>query len=169
MTDQTATAIDDLHYMSTNELAELYHDLHGQPVRTRHRQYLIRKLAWRIQANAMGDLSDRARKRAAELANDADVRVMAPKSLICPPQTGALRSTTKRYANRVIRRDPRIPAVGSAIVRQYKGKAIRVVVLDAEDGFEYNGQRYRTLTAVAKVVTGTHINGFRFFMLGDKS
>jgi len=165
VTDQTANAIDDLHYMSTNELAEKYHDLHGQPVRTRHRQYLIRKLAWRIQANAMGDLSDRARKRARELANDADVRVMAPKSLICPPQAGVSRSTTKRYA----KRDPRIPAVGSAIVRQYKGKAIRVVVLDAEEGFEYNGQRYRTLTAVAKVITGTHINGFRFFMLGDKS
>lgn len=165
MTDQTATAIDELHYMSTNELAEKYHDLHGQPVRTRHRQYLIRKLAWRIQANAMGDLSDRARKRAAELANDADVRVMAPKSLICPPQTGVSRSATKRYT----KRDPRIPAVGSAIVREYKGKSIRVVVLDADQGFEYNGQRYRTLTAVAKVVTGTHINGFRFFMLGGKS
>jgi len=160
-----ATAIDDLHYMSTNELAEMYHDLHGQPVRTRHRQYLIRKLAWRIQANAMGDLSDRARKRAVELANDADVRVMAPKSLICPPQTGESRSTTKQYT----KRDPRIPTVGSAIVRQYKSKTIRVVVLDADEGFEYNGQRYRTLTSVAKVITGTHINGFRFFMLGDKS
>jgi len=165
VTDQTATELDELHYLSTNELAEKYHDLHGQPVRTRHRQYLIRKLAWRIQANAMGDLSDRARKRAKELANDADVRVMAPKSLICPPQTGGVRSTTKRHS----KRDPRIPAVGSAIVRQYKGKAIRVVVLDAVDGFEYNGQRYRTLTAVAKVATGTHINGFRFFMLGEKS
>ena len=160
-----ATAIDDLQYMTTNELAEKYHDLHGHPVRTRHRQYLIRKLAWRIQANAMGDLSDRARKRATELANDAEVRVMAPKSLICPPQTGVSRSATKRYT----KRDPRIPSVGSAIVRQYKGKAIRVVVFDANEGFEYNGQRYRTLTAVAKAITGTHINGFRFFMLGNKS
>ena len=75
MADQTVPEIDELQYMSTNELAEMYHDLHGQPVRTRHRQYLIRKLAWRIQANAMGDLSDRARKRARELANDSDIRV----------------------------------------------------------------------------------------------
>ncbi len=165
MTDQIATAIDDLQYMSTNELAEKYHDLHGQPVRTRHRQYLIRKLAWRIQANAMGDLSDRARKRARELAKDADVRVMAPKSLICPPQTGVSRTITKRFT----KRDPRIPAVGSAIVREYKGKTIRVVVLDADDGFEYNGDQYRTLTAVAKAITGSHINGFRFFMVGNKS
>ncbi len=54
-------------------------------------------------------------------------------------------------------------------MREYKGKTIRVMVLDADDGFEYNGQRYRTLTAVAKAVTGSHINGFRFFMLGNKS
>ena len=165
MPDQTVPEIDDLQYMSTSELAEIYHDLHGQPVRTRHRQYLIRKLAWRMQANEMGDLSDRARKRAKDLANDSDVRVMAPKSLICPPQTADPRSTVKRFT----KRDPRIPAVGSAIVRQYKGKTVRVIVLDLEVGFEYNGQRYRTLTAVAKVITGTHINGFRFFMLGDKS
>tara|TARA_R110002111_G_scaffold67833_2_gene110307 strand:- start:13912 stop:14409 length:498 start_codon:yes stop_codon:yes gene_type:complete len=165
MADETTTEIDELQYMSTNELAELYHDLHGQPVGTRHRQYLIRKLAWRIQANAMGDISDRARKRARELANDSDIRVMAPQSLICPPQTGESRSTTKRYS----KRDPRIPAVGSAIVRQYKGKTIRVIVHDTDQGFEYNGQRYRTLTAVAKIITGNHINGFRFFMLGGKS
>ena len=105
MADEITTEIDELQYMSTNELAEMYHDLHGQPVRTRHRQYLIRKLAWRIQANAMGDLSDRARKRARELANDSDIRVMAPKSMICPPQAGLSRTTTKRYT----KRDPRIP------------------------------------------------------------
>lgn len=78
-------ALDD---MTTGELADLYRELHGQPCRTRHRAYLIRKNAWRIQANAEGGLSERARKRAAELANDADVRVMAPKTMICPPQAG---------------------------------------------------------------------------------
>ncbi|MFW6153747.1 MAG: DUF2924 domain-containing protein [Planctomycetota bacterium] len=60
--------------MSTGELVERYAALTGQPVRTRHRTYLIRKIAWRLQAKAEGDLSERARKRAAELADDADVR-----------------------------------------------------------------------------------------------
>ena len=55
-----------LEQMSTNELCERYLNLFGQPVRTRHKAYLVRKIAWRIQALAEGDLSERARKRAAE-------------------------------------------------------------------------------------------------------
>jgi len=159
------SAIDQLHELTTNELVEKYQDLHGQPVRTRHRQYLIRKNAWRIQANAMGGLTERAQNRAKEIADDADIRVMAPKAMINPPQAGRVRSTTKRVTNN----DPRIPSAGSSIVRQYKGKTIRVIVLEGDQGFEYDGQRYRTLSAIAKHITGSHINGFRFFMLGDKA
>ncbi len=159
------TEIAELYEMTTGELAERYKELHGQPTRTRHRQYLIRKNAWRIQANAFGGLSERAKRRAAELANDADIRVMAPRTLICPPQDGEASTRTLRMAAR----DPRLPAPGSAIVRQYKGKKLRVVVLAADLGFEYDGQRYDTLSAVAKHITGSHINGFRFFNLGKKT
>ena len=155
--------IAELQEMTTGQLANLYEQLHGQPTRTRHRQYLIRKNAWRIQANAFGGLSERAKRRAAELANDTDIRVMAPKTLICPPQCGESKSQSSRFAAR----DPRIPTPGSAIVRSYKGKKLRVLVLD-DGGFEYDGQRYDTLSAVAKHITGTHINGFRFFGLGKK-
>ena len=149
-----------LEQMSTNELCERYLNLFGQPVRTRHKAYLIRKIAWRIQALAEGDLSERARKRAAELANDADVRVMPPKAATTRP--------TGDGGQRVVPAppppgDPRLPAPGTAIIRQYKGNTIRVVV--RTDGFEYEGQRYKTLTAVAKQVTGSHMNGFRFFKL----
>ena len=63
--------------LGTSELCERYTELFGHPVRTRHKQYLVRKIAWRLQALAEGDLSERARKRAAELANDADVRLAA--------------------------------------------------------------------------------------------
>ncbi len=157
--------IAELYEMTTGQLAEKYEQLHGQPTRTRHRQYLIRKNAWRIQAHAFGGLTERAKRRAAELANDADIRVMAPKTLVCPPQGGEPETQTTRF----IKRDPRIPAAGSAIVRTYKGKKLRVVVLDGDRGFEYEGQRYDTLSAVAKHITGSHINGFRFFGLGKKS
>lgn len=156
-----------LDKMSTGELAERYAELHGQPCRTRHRAYLIRKVAWRIQANAEGDLSDRARRRAAELANDADVRVMAPRTIICPPQGGEPATVTSPTAQtgREKPSDLRLPAPGSVIVRQYKGRTIRAIVL--EDGqFECDGQRFRTLTALAKQITGSHMNGFRFFRLG---
>lgn len=164
MPGNIATEIDALQHMTTGELAERYEELHGQLVRTRHRAYLIRKIAWRIQANAEGDLTERARKRAAELADDADVRVMAPKTVIEPPSdergVAVMRDLRNGEHN-----DPRIPSPGSAIVREYKGRTLRVIVLADHDGFEFEGERFRTLSAVAKRVTGSHINGFRFFRL----
>jgi len=127
MTTDIEAELDALHDMTTGELADLYRELHGQPCRTRHRAYLIRKNAWRIQANAEGDLSERARRRAAELADDAEVRVMPPKMMICPPQTGDATTVTRavRKDGRQQAIDPRLPTPGSAIVRQYKGKQKR--------------------------------------------
>jgi hypothetical protein len=55
---------------------------------------------------------------------------------------------------------------GAVITRQYKGDTIEVRVLP--HGFEYLGEVYRTLSAVAKAVTGTHWNGYHFFRLGRK-
>ena len=49
------------------------------------------------------------------------------------------------------------------ITRIYRGRTIRVTVL--ESGFEYDGKRYRSLSAIAKVVTGSHWNGKLFFGL----
>lgn len=155
--------LDALEHMTTAELVEKYKELHGHVCRTRHRRYLIRKVAWRIQANAMGGLSERARKRAEELANDADVRVMAPRTVLGPNEgPGHTVAATVRDGQR---RDPRLPSPGTAIIRQYKGRMIRVIVLDDGEGFEWEGERYRTLTAIARKVTGGHINGFRFFRL----
>ncbi len=145
-----------LEGMSTGQLCERYAELFGQPVRTRHRAYLIRKIAWRLQAVAEGDLTERARRRAAELADDAEVRVMPPKA--ATPQPAVLKVTEATG-------DPRLPAPGTAIVRKYKGRTLRVLVV--ADGFEYEGERYKSLSAVAKAVTGSHCNGFRFFNLED--
>ena len=147
-----------LERMTTGELAERYAELFGQPVRTRHRGYLIRKIAWRVQALAEGDLTERARRRAMELAQDADVRLM-------PPRAGTLAATGgSKTAVAPGQLDPRLPSPGAALTRQYKGRAIQVVVL--ADGFEFEGQCFKTLTAVAKAITGSHVNGFRFFNLG---
>ncbi len=167
MTDTLTAEIEALQHMSTKELSERYTELHGQESKTRHRAYLIRKIAWRLQARAEGDLTERARRRAEELADDADVRVMAPRTIISPPQS-APSPTVARVAPRGEQGDPRLPAPGSAIIREYKGKTIHVVVLENGQGFEYDGERYSSLSAIAKKVTGSHMNGFRFFRLGGK-
>jgi hypothetical protein len=61
--------------------------------------------------------------------------------------------------------DPRIPSPGTVIARDYKGRKLLVAVL--EKGFEFEGRTYRSLSAVAKEVTGTHWNGVRFFGLDE--
>lgn len=164
MPESIEDQINALERMTTTELVERFAEVHAYPCRTRHRQYLIRKISWRIQANAEGDLSERAKRRAAELADDAEVRVMAPKTLVSPPQSGTAKTIRRRvYGDD--HDDRRLPPAGSAIVREYKGRTIRVLVLPKDEGFEWNGERFRTLTAVAKKVTGSHLNGFRFFRL----
>src|SRR5690349_21644872 len=100
-----------LETLTTNELAQRYLQLFGQPVRTRHKAYLIRKIAWRIQALAFGDLSERARRRAAELANDADIRLMPPRQAPTPLPL-ATGGTTRLLKAPVARPtiDPRLPS-----------------------------------------------------------
>lgn len=149
-----------LRQMTTSQLCQRYAQLFGEDTRTRHKPYLIRRIAWRLQALAEGDLSKRARRRATELANDADVRRTPPKSMPLPAPTGPTIQVDTPVST-----DARLPAPGTAIIRKYKGRTIHVVVL--ADGFEFAGARYKSLSAVAKAITGSHVNGFRFFKLEE--
>jgi hypothetical protein len=95
-----------LEQLTTSELSARYLQLFGQPVRTRHKTYLVRKIAWRMQSLAQGDLTERARRRAAELANDADARVMPPRPASGTRAVGAARGG----ATRVLTRPPPSPS-----------------------------------------------------------
>lgn len=155
-----------LQQMTNGELRERYAELFGEASRSRHKQYLIRRIAWRLQANAEGGLSERARQRAEELADIADIRVTPPRE----SRAGkACRRNGKRASTPTanMRRDTRLPSPGTSITRQYKGRTIEVRVLT--DSLEFNGERYHSLSAVAKAITGAHCNGYRFFRLGGDS
>ena len=58
-------------------------------------------------------------------------------------------------------RDPRLPLPGTLLAREFQGRDIVVKVLD--NGFEFDGRRYKSLSAIAKEVTGSKWNGFLFF------
>jgi hypothetical protein len=146
-----------LQQLTVAELRQRYAELFGEPTGCGHRTWLIKRLAWRLQALAQGDLSERARRRAAELANDADLRLFPPKNL---PSTPAERLPALPASDQP---DPRLPPPGSLLVRLYKGRKLQVRVL--ANGFELEGERYPSLSAVAKAVTGSHCNGFLFFRL----
>jgi hypothetical protein len=152
-----------LEAMTVNELQARYADVFGEPARTRHKTWLIRRIVWRIQAQVEGDLSERARRRATELANDADLRMYPPRS--CKPMP-----TDKNSKIKITETDARLPAPGQTLSRLYKDRLLHVRVLTK--GFEFEGKVYRSLSAVAKAITGSHTNGFLFFRLlgeGDAS
>ena len=116
-----------------------------------------------MQALAEGGLSDRAQRRAAELANDADLRTTPPRG-----QPVAEAPAATAAATRVLRFQPddRLPPAGTVLTRKYKGVVLQVRVL--ADGFEYEGQVFPSLSAVAKHITGSHCNGYLFFRLGGQ-
>ena len=150
--------IEELRFMTVNQLREKYREVFGEESRSNHKQFLFRRVAWRIQALAEGGLSERARRRALEIAIDADLRIRAPKGF-------GVGTPRDRKASRRISTDPRLPAPGTALVREYKDRS--VVVKVRLDGFEYEGRIYRSLSAIAQEVTGTKWNGFLFFQLPD--
>lgn len=147
--------------MTVDQLRAKYAEVFGEPTNGRHKEWLIKRIAWRMQANSEGDLSERARRRAMELANDADLRTTAPRQRKPAPDA---EDGTKTVATKIRASTELLP--GTVVKREYKGQTIRVTVL--ADGFEYLGERYKSLTAVAKAVTGKHWNGFHFFGLRTK-
>lgn len=154
-----------LRGMTVGQLRERYIEVFGEETRTFNKAYLWKRIVWRLQVLSGRDISEAARRRARELVCDADLRTTAPKGFIeAPPMPEVpLRTVTGTLD---IKTDQRLPIAGAELVREYKGRAIIVTVL--EDGFFYEGQRYRSLSAIAKEVTGTHWNGFDFFGLNGK-
>jgi Protein of unknown function (DUF2924) len=154
--------IEALRHMTVGQLKDRYRDVFGESSRSNHKQFLFRRVAWRIQSNAYGGLSERARRRALEIANDADLRIRAPKNFL-KEDLDETRTIEARVAPT---EDPRLPMPGSELVRRYQGKDI--VVRIREDGFEYDGQIHRSLSSAVRHATGTPWNGFAFFGLGGK-
>ena len=74
-----------LQRMTVRELRTRYAEVFGEPTRAGNKAWLVKRIAWRLQSRAEGDLSERARQRAAELANDADVRLSPPKAKPATP------------------------------------------------------------------------------------
>src|SRR5262245_35663190 len=152
-----------LQRMTAKELRERYAAVFGEGTSTGNRTWLVRRIAWRTQALAEGDLSERARARAAELARDADLRVVPPRERSVPAADAGSRTVTRTAG---FAADGRLPPPGSVITRAYKGGVVQVKVLAG--GFEYAGEVYPSLSAVAKAVTGSHCNGYLFFKLNVK-
>ena len=143
-----------LERLTIAQLRQRFAELFGEATPASNRTWLVKRIAWRMQALAEGDLSERARRRAAELAHDADLRLNPPRSqttAATPPEPVTVPASI----------DPRLPPPGTILTRPYKGQQLQVQVLT--EGFAYAGRVYTSLSAVAKAVTGSHTNGYHFF------
>ncbi len=155
-----------LEDMTTRELRERYEEVFGEAARSSNRRWLQRRVAWRIQMLDEGDLAartiDRVRDKALALARDADLRFRPP---IAPADNGGPERTVSGPLP--AGRDERVPPPGAVLVREFKGREHRVTV--RADGFEYRGDTFRSLSAVAHAISGSHWNGFHFFGLGKRT
>jgi hypothetical protein len=122
-------------------LREKFHEVVGTETRSKDRPYLIKKIVQALQAHA------------ATAPETASARATKTP----PAKKAAARSHEKRE------RDSRLPAPGTVLERDHDGKTVRVKVL--EDGFEFRGKTYRSLSGIAREVTGTPWNGLLFFHL----
>lgn len=143
--------IDELNRMSMDQLRKRWADLFGStpgstpghgPGRL-GRQYMMRRLAYRVQELAYGGLSQEARK---QLKAVADGRPVTP---------------AKRRGRGKLNL-----AVGTRLLREWHGERYEVIV--EADGFRYDGKTYRSLSAAARAITGSHLSGHSFFGLIPK-
>ena len=156
MSGDTISEIMALKEMSLGELERKYEEVFdGKKAPSNNKVYLWRKIAYRIQELEHGGLSSEAHGKVEEFIQKYDP--VNNKSLRPTTNTGTSSKKSK------LSRDKRLPIPGTVITKEYKGITLQVKVL--ESGFEYNNKAYKSLTAIAKEVTGAHWNGYLFFNL----
>jgi hypothetical protein len=148
--------------MTVGQLKTRYRETFGEDSRSNHQQFLFRRMAWRIQANAEDGLSERAHRRALEIADDADLRIAAPRNFF----KESLDETRTMESRISPSSDPRLAPPGQLLVRRFQGKD--VIVRVRVEGLECDGRLYSSLNSIVRFVTGTRWNSFAFFGLGEK-
>ena len=118
--------IEQLRQAKTAALRSKYQEVFGEPSRSWNKEFLFRRIAWRLQARAEGDLNERARGRALELADDADRRLRAPKGFSAQGTS----NSGGPAVGPASRRDTRWPVPGTVLTRQYSDRRIVVTVLE---------------------------------------
>ena len=154
MTNSILKQITNLNKLSHDELKSMYTTLHGSEPSAYNRDFIIKRLAYRLQEIAFGGLSERTQQKL-----DAELALQGFDDNAMPKRRRRQKEITKNGH----------PMIGSVFIREWHGQLNEVTTL--RDGFEFNGRKYQSLTAVAKAITGQHMSGKAFFGLktkGDK-
>lgn len=129
--------------MTVRELKAEWAKLFSSEAPNNSRPFLEQRLAYRIQELTWGGPSKPVRQLLDALADEVE---------------------GKKVRQSVIS-DPRNPVIGTRLVREWDGAEHVITVM--KDGFNWQGRRYKSLSAIARDITGTRWNGYRFFGLRD--
>jgi Protein of unknown function (DUF2924) len=140
-------SMEELESSKIPALKKRYRELFGEESKSSNKQYLFRRIAFRLQAN--------------DIADDRDLRVRAPKEFVA-----RLEPCSQSLDRQGPPKDYRLPTPGTVLTRRLGDRQIVVKVL--AEGFEYESRRYRSLSAIAREVTGTRWNGLLFFGLTER-
>lgn len=139
MKNNVLERITNLPKMQPDELKALWRALYNSEPRRTNTQYMVKRLAYRLQELTYGGNSAELETRLTALADKHYGKRKKPKCTV------------------------RRPLPGTILVREYKGMEHQVAIL--EDGYQYDGCKYPSLSSVAKVITGTAWSGPAFFGL----
>jgi hypothetical protein len=153
--------LDRLARMRSQELQKLYLEMFACAVPAGNSEYARRKIGWHLQAQQEGALPEAARERALGIAKDARLRVRMSGNVSRRAQGLPLQHALTTHV--VSDHDSRLPMPGSILVKKHKDRTIIVKILSS--GFEYDGRRFGSLSAIANEITGTRWNGYLFFGL----
>ena len=152
MAETNLTQIMELKEKTLEELKAKYEELFpGQKAPSNNKVFLWRKIAYRIQELEHGNISTEAQSKIQQLIQQLD-----------PINNKSLRPDNV-VEKQPKSRDKRLPIPGTVLIKEYKGIKLEIKVL--ESGFEYANKAYKSLSAIAKEVTGAHWNGYLFFNL----
>jgi len=150
--------------LSVPELREKWREIFGEETSQRHKQYLVKRIAWELQRRHFGgELSPEAKARLHELQEE--FRTSPPETWFKGARHNRAPAPASTKGHRTVR-SAKAPKAGTVLARDYKGTRITVTVVDG--GFQYAGQVYRSLSAVAKAVTGSHCSGVAFFKASNR-
>ena len=138
----------DLRNLSQEELKNLWRTLYGTEPPAHNKAHLVSRLAYRIQELTYGGISETAKAKMKAIMEASGLDENGGE-----PRTKRLRATGRKDQ----------PVVGTRIVRDWNGQTHEVIVVHG--GFQYDGRLFRSLTAVAEAITGSHWNGRAFFGL----
>lgn len=141
MNDPVLARVAAIKTMPTPALKTMWRDLHGTEAPPYNRRFLESRLAYRIQELAYGGLKPETVKRLDALARGVEDT---------NPKTRRIRTDRK-------------PVAGTRLLREFQG--VEHIVTVTVEGYEYRGRSYKSLSAIAKAITGVKWNGWVFFGL----